>query len=90
MKIRSKEISSKSEYYLKDLRADHEKYIHLAKDLKFFAAAVGADAAKFQLFKAYTILFDFGLKNFVKKFSYLSNWVKKFFEFHKETSKDIS
>ncbi len=50
-------------YFIADIAANHDGDLERAKDLIYLAAEAGADAAKFQHFKAETIVSDFGFKN---------------------------
>ena len=51
-----------------------------AKDLIHAAAESGAHAAKFQNFKAKTIVSDYGFKEIGKNLSHQSKWNKSVFE----------
>ena len=53
-------------------------------------ADAGADAVKFQHFKAEKIVSDIGFKNLDKYLSHQSNWSKSVFDVYKDTSIDIS
>ena len=50
------------------------------------AAKAGADAAKFQHFKAETIVSDLGFRNLKKKLSHQSKWKKSVFQVYKDAS----
>ena len=54
-------------YFIADVAANHDGDIERAKDLIYLCAEAGADAAKFQHFKAETIVSDLGFKNLKKK-----------------------
>ena len=57
MKIDNKKISKDSPtYFIADIAANHDGDIERAKDLIYLAAESGADAAKFQHFKAKSIV----------------------------------
>ena len=45
-------------YFIADIAANHDGDLERAKDLIYLAAEAGADAAKFQHFKAETIVSD--------------------------------
>ena len=49
-------------YFIADIAANHDGDLERAKDLIRLAAEAGADAAKFQHFKAETIISDYGFK----------------------------
>ena len=59
MKIGSKLIGEKHPtYFIADIAANHDGSLERAKELIYLAAEAGADAAKFQHFKAETIVSD--------------------------------
>ena len=63
-KIGNTEISADSSiYFIADLAANHDGDLEKAKDLIYMAKEAGANAAKFQHFKAKTIVSDYGFKN---------------------------
>ena len=91
MNIDKKEISSKSPtYFIADIAANHDGDINRAKDLIYLAADAGADAAKFQHFKAKTIVSDYGFKNLGEKSSHQASWKKSVFEVYEDASVDLS
>ena len=49
-------------YFIADIAANHDGELNKAKDLIYLAAESGADAAKFQYFKAETIVSDYGFQ----------------------------
>ena len=55
-----------------------------AKDLIYMAKEAGANAAKFQHFKAKTIVSDYGFKNLGSKVSHQQNWNKSVYEVYKD------
>jgi len=62
-KIGKKTISNNSStYFIADIAANHDGNFQKAIDLINFAKECGADAAKFQHFKAETIVSDEGFK----------------------------
>ena len=68
MKIGRKQISQNSEtYFIADIAANHDGSLKRAKKLITLCAKAGANAAKFQHFKAETIVSDKGFKQFGKK-----------------------
>ena len=73
-------------YFIADIAANHDGDIERAKDLIYLAAEAGADAAKFQHFKAETIVSDFGFKTMGGKQSHQANWKKSVFEVYKDAS----
>ena len=73
-------------YFIADVGANHDGDIERAKDLIYKAAESGADAAKFQHFKAKTIVSDFGFKNLNLSSSHQSKWEKSVYEVYKDAS----
>ena len=68
IKIGRNIISDKSKtYFIADIAANHDGNILRAKKLIKLAAQNGANAAKFQHFKAETIVSNFGFQKFKKK-----------------------
>ena len=90
MKIGRKQISQNSEtYFIADIAANHDGSLKRAKKLITLCAKAGANAAKFQHFKAETIVSDKGFKQFGKK-SHQSKWKKSVFQTYKDASIDPS
>lgn len=73
-------------YFIADIAANHDGDLERAKDLIYLAAEAGADAAKFQHFKADTIVSDLGFRTLVGQQSHQSNWKKTIFEVYKDAS----
>jgi sialic acid synthase SpsE len=73
-------------YFIADIAANHDGDLERAKDLIYLAAEAGADAAKFQHFKAETIVSDFGFKAMIGQQSHQANWKKSVFEVYKDAS----
>jgi len=73
-------------YFIADIAANHDGDLGRAKDLIYLAAEAGADAAKFQHFKAETIVSDLGFKTMGGQQSHQANWEKSVFEVYKEAS----
>jgi len=87
MKIGSKLIGEKHPtYFIADIAANHDGSLERAKDLIYLAAESGADAAKFQHFKAETIVSDNVFQSIGTKLSHQSNWEKSVFEVYKDAS----
>ena len=87
-KINKKTFTKNSKvYFIADIAANHDGKIERAKKLIYQAAEAGANAAKFQNFKAETIVSDFGYKNLdKKKLSHQSKWKKSVFQVYKEAA----
>ena len=71
-------------YFIADIAANHDGDLEKAKDLIYLAKEAGADAAKFQHFKAKTIVSDYGFKNLGSKASHQKNWNKSIYEVYKD------
>ena len=61
-------------YFIADIAANHDGNLSRAKDLIKRAADAGANAAKFQNFKASTIVSDFGFRRLGGINSHQSSW----------------
>ncbi len=84
--INKKTISEKSPtYFIADIAANHDGSLKRALKLIRLCAKAGADAAKFQHFKAETIVSDFGFKQ-LGKLTHQSKWKKSVFETYKDAS----
>ena len=87
LKIENKVIDAKSPvYFIADIAANHDGDLSRAKDLIYKAAESGADAAKFQHFKAKTIVSDYGFKSLGKQLSHQSSWKKSVYEVYNDAS----
>lgn len=73
-------------YFIADIAANHDGDLKRAKDLICLAAEAGADAAKFQHFKAETIVSDHGFRNLGGQQSHQAKWKKSVFEVYKNAS----
>ncbi len=73
-------------YFIADIAANHDGSLARAQDLIYLAAEAGADAAKFQHFKAETIVSDYGFKALGGQQSHQANWKKSVFDVYKEAS----
>ena len=73
-------------YFIADIAANHDGNLEQAKDLIYLAAESGAQAAKFQHFKASTIVSDKGFKDLGGKSSHQSKWKKSVFEVYEQAS----
>jgi len=73
-------------YFIADIAANHDGDLNHAKDLIYLAADAGADAAKFQHFKAETIVSDLGFKAMGEQQSHQARWKKSVFEVYKDAS----
>ncbi len=73
-------------YFIVDIAANHDGNLEHAKNLIYLAAEAGADAAKFQHFKAETIVSDHGFRNLGGQQSHQAKWEKSVFEVYKDAS----
>jgi sialic acid synthase SpsE len=73
-------------YFIADIAANHDGDLGRAKELIYLAANAGADAAKFQHFKAETIVSDFGFKTLGGQQSHQASWKKSVFEVYRDAS----
>jgi sialic acid synthase SpsE len=73
-------------YFVADIAANHDGDLERAKELIHRAAAAGANAAKFQNFKASTIVSDRGFAALGSQQSHQSNWEKSVFEVYDDAS----
>ena len=76
-------------YFIADIAANHDGDLKRAIELIHLAAEAGADAAKFQHFKAETIVSDKGFKSLGGQQSHQSKWEKSVFEVYQDASVDI-
>jgi len=84
-KIGNSHINSKSmTYFIADVAANHNGDLERAKELIYMAKDAGADAVKFQHFKAKTIVSDFGFKNFESQMSHQASWEKSVYDIYKD------
>jgi len=74
-------------YFIADIAANHDGDIERAKKLIELAKTAGADCAKFQHFKASTIVSDKGFKDMKKgSMSHQDKWKKSVFEVYQDAS----
>ena len=73
-------------YFIADIGANHDGNLQKAIELIYLAAESGADAVKFQHFKAETIVSDYGFKKLGKQQSHQKKWKKSVFEVYKDAS----
>ena len=86
LKIDNRTIDNASKtYFIADIAANHDGDLERAKDLIYLSAEAGADAAKFQHFKAETIVSDKGFKLLGSK-NHINRVGKNLFEVYKDAS----
>lgn len=73
-------------YFIADISANHDGDLERAKALIHLAAESGADAAKFQNFRAEHIVSDRGFRSLGGQQSHQSKWKKSVFEVYKDAT----
>lgn len=81
----NKLFNDKKVFFIADIAANHDGSLSRAKKLIRLAAKAGADAAKFQHFKADTIVSDVGFKK-IGKISHQKKWRKSVFQIYEDAS----
>lgn len=85
IKINGREISeSAPAYFIADIASNHDGDLARAKDLIHIAKRAGADAAKFQHFKATHIVSDYGFKNLGKQIAHQAAWKQSVYEIYRK------
>jgi N-acetylneuraminate synthase len=73
-------------YFIADISANHDGELKRAKLLVRLASEAGADAAKFQNFRAGKIVSDYGFKNMGDQVSHQAKWKKSVFQVYQDAS----
>jgi N-acetylneuraminate synthase len=73
-------------YFIADIAANHDGDLNRAKDLIHLAAECGADAAKFQNFKAATIVSDHGFRALGAQVGHQKTWEKSVYDVYTDAS----
>jgi N-acetylneuraminate synthase len=73
-------------YFIADISANHDGELERAKLLIHLAKESGADAAKFQNFRAPKIVSDFGFKSIGSQVTHQASWKKSVFEVYQDAS----
>lgn len=73
-------------YFIADIAANHDSDLERAKELIYLCAEAGADAAKFQNFKADKIVSKYGFDHMKKQLSHQSTWKKSVYQVYKDVS----
>ena len=73
-------------YFIADIAANHDGDLERAKLLIRLAKEAGADAAKFQNFRAPHIVSDYGFRHMNAQVSHQASWKKPVFQVYQEAS----
>lgn len=73
-------------YFIADIAANHDGNLERAKLLIRLAKEAGADAAKFQNFRAPKIVSDYGFRNMGGQVSHQASWKKSVVEVYEQAS----
>ena len=73
-------------YFIADIAANHDGDLPRALSLIRLAAEAGADAAKFQHFRAEHIVSDYGFRNLGEQLDHQAAWKKSVFEVYEDAS----
>jgi N-acetylneuraminate synthase len=73
-------------YFIADIAANHDGDLKRAIELIRLAKLAGADAAKFQNFRAPKIVSDYGFKSLGDRLSHQAKWKKSVFEVYEDAS----
>ena len=75
-----------STYFIADISANHDGDLERARLLIRLCSEAGADAAKFQNFRAARIVSERGFQGLTKQLSHQSQWKKSVFQVYQEAS----
>lgn len=73
-------------YFIADIAANHDGNLEKAKELIELCKEAGAEAAKFQHFRAPHIVSDYGFKNLGSQQSHQASWKKSVYEVYEAAS----
>jgi len=73
-------------YFIADIAANHDGELGRARELVRLAAEAGADAAKFQNFRAPEIVSDYGFRHMDSQVSHQARWKRSVFEVYAQAS----
>jgi sialic acid synthase SpsE len=73
-------------YFVADISANHDGELERARSLIRLCAQAGADAAKFQNFRASKIVSDRGFQGLTRPLSHQSQWKKSVFQVYQDAS----
>ena len=87
MRIGTRELGeNQPTYFIADIAANHDGVLDKALELISLAAEAGADAAKFQHFRADHIVSDKGFRELGGQQSHQSSWSQSVYEVYKKAS----
>jgi N-acetylneuraminate synthase len=78
--------ASNPTYFIADIAANHDGDLYRAQKLIELAASSGANAVKFQHFRAKTIVSERGFKELGSQIAHQSNWKKSVYEVYEDAS----
>jgi sialic acid synthase SpsE len=78
--------NSEPAYFIADIAANHDGSLERAQELIYMAKEAGADAAKFQHFRAETIVSNESFKLMGSQKSHQSKWEKSVFQVYQDAS----
>jgi N-acetylneuraminate synthase len=84
LNLNSKNSINSPTYFIADIAANHDGSLDRAIKLIKLAAKAGADAAKFQNFKAETIVSSQGFRDLGKKMTHQAKWEKDVVDVYKD------
>lgn len=83
--IHGREIAiDRPSYFVADIAANHDGDLERAKALIWLAKEAGADAAKFQHFRAEKIVSDVGFRKLGSQLGHQASWKKPVFEIYRD------
>jgi N-acetylneuraminate synthase len=85
VRINGRDIAfDRPSYFVADIAANHDGDLERAKALIWLAKEAGADAAKFQHFKAEKIVSDVGFRSLGGQLSHQASWKKPVFDVYRQ------
>jgi sialic acid synthase SpsE len=85
IRLGSREVAlDRPTYFIADIAANHDGDLERAKALIWLAREAGADAAKFQHFKAEKIVSDVGFRMLGAQLGHQASWKKPVFEIYRQ------
>ncbi|MGB7174057.1 MAG: N-acetylneuraminate synthase family protein, partial [Candidatus Acidiferrales bacterium] len=86
-KIGNRTIGDQSPtYFIADISANHDGSFERARKLIRLAKQAGADAAKFQHFRAHKIVSDYGFRALGERLTHQAKWPKSVYEVYQDAS----